>query len=137
MPVHLHLSDNRRYLIYEISEPLTMDELIKAYEQEREYRDALPYTVHSIVDMSQLRRIPANWLTAKAGPGLKHPRSGEMLIVGVSVGIRMIMDMLFKITGYKRMRFFTTRAEADTYMAQLVQATEAAATAEPPAADQP
>ncbi len=124
MPVHLQLSDSQRYLIYEISEPFVLDELMQAYEQERQYRDSLPHTVHSIVDMSQLKRIPANWLTAKAGPGLKHPRSGEILFVGVSVGIQMIVDVVFRITGNKRMKFFNTRAEADAYMAQLVGQSE-------------
>ncbi len=124
MPVHLQLSETQRYLIYEISEPFVLDELMQAYEQERQYRDSLPHTVHSIVDMSQLKRIPANWLTAKAGPGLKHPRSGEILFVGVSVGIQMIVDVVFRITGNKRMKFFNTRAEADAYMAQLIGQSE-------------
>lgn len=126
MPVHLQLSDDQRYLIYTITEPLILDELMHAYQQERSYRDALPHTVHSIVDMSGMRRIPANWLTAKAGPGLTHPRSGEILFVGVSFGIKLILDTLLKITRYQRMKFFQTRAEADAYMAELLESSASA-----------
>lgn len=126
MPVHLQLSDDQRYLIYTITEPLSLDELMIAYQQERGYRDSLPYTVHSIVDMSGVKRIPPNWLTAKAGPGLTHPRSGEILFVGVSFGIKIILDTLMKITRYQRMKFFQTRAEADAYMAELVKRTASA-----------
>ncbi|MBI5666419.1 MAG: hypothetical protein HZC41_00305 [Chloroflexi bacterium] len=126
MPVHLQLSDDQRYLIYTITEPLSLDELMLAYQQERVYRDSLPYTVHSIVDMSGIKRIPANWLTAKAGPGLTHPRSGEILFVGVSFGIKIILDTLMKITRYQRMKFFQTRAEADAYMAELLKRTSPA-----------
>ncbi len=121
MPVHLQLSDDQRYLIYTITEPVALDDLLLAYQQERSLRDSLPHTVHSIVDMSGVKRIPPNWLTAKAGPGLTHPRSGEILFVGVSFGLKIILDMLMKITRYQRMKFFRTRDEADAYMADLVK----------------
>jgi hypothetical protein len=123
MPVHLQLSQDQRYLVYEISEPLNMNELLQAYEKEKQYRDSLPHVVHSIVDMSKMRRIPVNWLTAKAGPGLTHPRSGEMLFVGLSIGIRMIVETILKLMNYKRMRLFSTRQEAEDYMTELITRT--------------
>lgn len=123
MPVHVQLSDDQRYLIYIITEPFKLDDLLLAYQEERRLRDSVPYTLHSITDMSAMKRIPPNWLTAKAGPGLTHPRSGEILIVGVSFGLKMILDMIMKITHSERMKFFTTREEADAYMAELVKHT--------------
>lgn len=123
MPVHLRMSDDQKYLIYEITDPLSMNDLLEAYKQEKTYRDATPYTLHSIVDMSQVRRIPPNWLVAKAGPGLTHPRSGEILFVGISYGLKIIVETILKITKYRRIKFFVTRAEADTYMKALVMRT--------------
>lgn len=120
MPVQVQLSDDQHYLIYEISEPLMMDDLMAAYKREGEIRDSMPHVVHSIVDMSQLRRIPVNWLTAKAGPGLTHPRSGEMLFVGVSVGLKMIVQTIMRIMNYKRMKLFDTREQAEAYMQRLI-----------------
>jgi hypothetical protein len=127
MSVQLHLSEDRRYLIYTITEPFNLDELLLAYTQERSLRDSIPYTLHSITDMSGVKRIPPNWLTAKAGPGLTHPRSGEILIVGVSFGLKIILDTILKITRSQRMKFFRTRAEADAYMADLVKRTPTSA----------
>jgi hypothetical protein len=123
MPVHVQLSDDQRYLIYTITEPFKLDDLMLAYQEERRLRDSVPYTLHSITDMSAMKRIPPNWLTAKAGPGLTHPRSGEILVVGVSFGLKMILDMIMKITHSERMKFFTTREEADAHMAELVERT--------------
>lgn len=123
MPVHVQLSQDKRYLIYEIAEPLNMDDMMRAYQDERHMRDSLPYVIHSIVDISQVKRIPINWLTAKAGPGLTHPRSGEMVFVGLSLGIKTIVETVLRIANYRRMKFFGTRAEAETYMKELVAKT--------------
>jgi len=124
MPVDIHLSEDQTHLVYHMSDPLTMEQLFTAYHQEKEYRDTVPHVLHSIIDMSQLKRIPPNWLFAKAGPGLTHPRSGEMLFVGVSVGIKMILQTILKIVRYERIRFFDTRAEADNYLALMINRTQ-------------
>lgn len=127
MPVQLQLSDDRRYLVYTITEPFKLDDLMLAYQEERRLRDSVPYTLHSITDMSGMKRIPPNWLTAKAGPGFTHPRSGEILIVGVSFGLKIILDTILKITRSQRMKFFLTREQADAYMAELVKRTPTSA----------
>lgn len=123
MPVNIQFSEDRRYIIYTIDDPVKIEDLLESYETEREYRDSVDYVVHSIVDMSDIKRIPPNWLTAKAGPGLTHPRSGEMVLVGISRGLRIIINTIFRITRYNKMKFFDTRAEADAYMQQLIQET--------------
>ena len=120
MPVNVQFSEDRRYIIYTIDDPVKIEDLLESYETEREYRNSVDYVVHSIVDMSDIKRIPPNWLTAKAGPGLTHPHSGEMVFVGISRGLRIILNTIFRITRYNKMKFFDTRAEADAYMQQLV-----------------
>ena len=124
MPVEVRLTDDQTHLVYEMIDPVNMEQLLKAYEQEKIYRDSVADTVHSIVDMSKMKRIPPNWLIAKAGPGLTHPRSGEMLFVGVSVGLKMILGTILKIVRYERIRFFDTRSDAEAYMAVLVNRTQ-------------
>ncbi len=121
MPVHVRLSEDQRHLIYEFEEPLDMQELMEAYKKEKDFRNAAPYTMHSIVDMSGVKRIPPNWLIAKAGPGLTHPRSGQILFVGISYGLKIILQTILKIAQYKRMQIFYTREEAETHMAELVK----------------
>lgn len=112
MPVHVALSDDQTYILYEISDPLKMDELMLAYDEEKKIRDKIPYTLHSVTDMSEIRGIPHNWLTAKSGPGMTHPRSGLITIVGISVGLRIIVNTIFSIVGYRRLKFYATRDEA-------------------------
>jgi hypothetical protein len=120
MPVELKFSDNRRYLIYKITEPFDINDLMRAYEKEREYRDSVDYTLHSITDMSALRRVPPNWLTAKAGPGLTHPRSGSILLVGLTPGYKILLNTITKIMRFNRMQFFNTYAEAEAFMEKLI-----------------
>jgi hypothetical protein len=63
MPVHVRLSADQTHLIYEFEEPLEIQELMEAYIKEKDFRNAVPHTVHSIVDMSSIRRIPPiGWL---------------------------------------------------------------------------
>jgi len=124
MPVSVQLSDDQSHLIYELQDPMKIDDLMEAYDIEKKVRDSIPYTLHSIVDMTQVRRIPRNWLTAKAGPGLTHPRSGYMMIVGISSGLKTIVGIIFKITKYNRIQFFETRDEAETYMTDITQNTQ-------------
>ncbi len=120
VPVNLQISDDQTHLIYEFSDPINMDELVEAYKQERAFRDSIPHVIHSIVDMSQLKRIPANWLVAKAGPGFTHPRAGEIAFVGLSVSLQMIVSTISKLVGYKRLKVFGSRAEAEAYIKALV-----------------
>ncbi|MBZ0291770.1 MAG: hypothetical protein K8L99_04310 [Anaerolineae bacterium] len=120
MPVNVELSENKRYIIYNIIEPLVMEELLDAYKQEKVYRDSIPHVMHSIVDMSQIRKIPREWLTAKSGPGLTHPRSGTMLFVGISPGLNILIRTITKFMRYDRMQFFDTREEAEAYMQELI-----------------
>lgn len=124
MPVDVKLSEDQYYLIYTFTEPLEMKELMEAYKKEKELRDSRPHTVHSIVNLSALSRIPPNWLTAKAGPGLTHPRSGRMAFVGLSYGIRIIIQTILRISRYDRIQFFEKYEDAQAYMDELVQITK-------------
>lgn len=124
MPVNVRLSEDQYYLIYKFTEPLAMQELLEAYKEEKVFRDSLSHTVHAIIDFSGLKRIPPNWLTAKAGPGLTHPRSGRMAFVGLSYGLRIIIQTILKISRYDRIQFFDEYDEAVAYMEELVRKTK-------------
>jgi hypothetical protein len=124
MPVEVQLTPDQTHLLYEMIDPVNMEQLLEAYRQEKIYRDSVSTTLHSIVDMSKMKRIPPNWLVAKAGPGLTHPRSGELLFVGVGVGVKMILSTILKIVRYDRIRFFDTRSDAEAYMSVLSNRTQ-------------
>ncbi|MEQ9030024.1 MAG: hypothetical protein RLP44_15040 [Aggregatilineales bacterium] len=126
MPVEIQFDESQKFIIYTISDPVNIADLYADYKEEKNFRDSVEHTVHSIVDMSAVKRIPPNWLTAKSGPGLTHPHSGQMLFVGLSTGLRIIVNTITKIMRYEKMQVFNTREEADDYMAYLVQQQETA-----------
>jgi hypothetical protein len=121
MPVQLQFSEDKRYIIYTLSDPLDMNELQRVYQQEKAYRDSVEHSVHSIVDMSRVRGIPRNWMTAKSGPGLKHPRSGKMLFVGISPALKTLVSLILDIMRYRRMEFFDTYEAAAARMQELLR----------------
>ena len=126
MPVDIEFSSNKRYIVYTITDPIEMTELFEAYATEKAYRDSVPHTVHSIVDMSRIRRIPPNWLTAKAGPGLTHPRSGYMIFVGLSTGFKMLLQMIMRLMQYNKTEFVETREQANALLNDVLKAEDLA-----------
>lgn len=121
MAIEILFDESKRFIVYNLSDPITLADLYTAYDQEREFRDSVDHTVHSIVDMTNVKRIPPNWLTAKSGPGLSHPHSGQMLFVGLSPGLKIIVSTITKIMRYDKMKVFNTREEADEFMAWLLR----------------
>jgi hypothetical protein len=121
MPVQLAFSESKRYIIYTLTDPLDMNELQRVYQKEKEHRDSVDHTVHSIVDMSRVKGIPRNWLTAKSGPGLSHPRSGKMLFVGISPALKTLVSLILDIMRYRKMEFYNTYAEAEARMQELLR----------------
>jgi hypothetical protein len=125
MPVTVELDYDGYILHYKITDPLDLTDLLKAYDVERELRDATPHVLHSINDFSELRQIPKNWLQARSGPGLKHPRAGEMIFIGLSPGLKIVVDIILKLTRYTRIQNFRTKEEAEPYIQALVETTKA------------
>jgi hypothetical protein len=127
MPVDIQLNPEKRCIIYTLTEPFQLNELFEAYSIEKQYRDNTEHVLHSIVDMSHMKRIPPSWLTAKSGPGFNHPRSGTIIFVGLSVGFKIVIQTILKVIRYDRMKAFDTRAEANEYLdVLLVEATKPA-----------
>lgn len=120
MPINVKFDENNQYVIYEISSPYEMNDLYEAYKKEKEFRDATQNTVHMVVEIAGATNLLSNWLSSKATPGLTHPRSGQMLLVGFSSGLRMAVEVVLQVTRYKGVRFFKTRAEADAHLQTLI-----------------
>lgn len=120
MPISMNLSDDQTHIVYIFKEPFTLKELLDAYKEEKALRDRTPTILHSIVDMSDVRFIPRQWMTAKAGPGFVHPRRGQILMVGISHGLKVIIKTLMRVMRYDRVKFFDTRTEAEAFMTQIL-----------------
>ncbi len=120
MPVDIEFTHDQRLLVYQISDPFEIEEILEAYEKERAFRDSTPNTVHSIVDLSRVTKIPKSWLTAKAGPGFSHPRSGIIILVGLTPGLKIMLRVILRIMKYTRLRYFDTRDEAEAFVRELL-----------------
>ena len=127
MPVQFKIEDDGWIIHYSITDPMDIPELLAAYKQERAHRDATPHLVHSITNMSGVRRIPRNFMSAGSGPGLKHPRSGELIIVGLSPMLSRIIDPILRLARFNRLKVMNTEAEAFTYLRTLIAANQKAA----------
>ncbi len=127
MPVELKIEENGHLIHYTFTDPWEITDLLAAYRKEEEYRNSVNYTVHSLTELSKMRRIPRNWLEARQGPGMKHPRSGEMVIVGVAPGIKIILDTIFKIARYKRVKMMNTAEEGIQYLRTVISHEQAPA----------
>jgi hypothetical protein len=126
MPVKLELTHDGYILHYEIADPFEIEELLEAYKQEKELRDNATHTLHALIDFSQVRKIPKNWLAARHGPGMNHRTSGEMVCVGLTPGLKMLLDIIFRLANYKRIRLFDSLDEAQAHITRLVEQTKAA-----------
>lgn len=124
MPVAINLIEDGYVIHYEFTEPFLIEELLTAYQQELAFRNAAPHTLHSLTDFSKVTGIPKNWLQARSGPGLKHPRSGEMIFVGVRPGLKILLNTILKITRYERIKLFDTPEAAMAYAHQLAEETK-------------
>ena len=120
MPVVLEIVEDGFVLHYTISDPWEVPDLLKAYDDERAHRDSVSHVVHSINDLSTARRIPKNWWSARQGPGLTHPRSGEMVFFGLAPGIKILVDTILKATRYRRVKVFDNADDAWAYVRSLV-----------------
>jgi hypothetical protein len=125
MPVTLELAEDGYVLHYAIVDPWEVSELLELYKKEREYRDSTPHIMHSFTDFSRARRIPKSWWSLKNGPGLTHPRGGEMVFFGLGPGISIIVETILKLTRYKRVKIFTKIQEAQEYTRKLAAKTKA------------
>jgi hypothetical protein len=125
MPVTLELIEDGYVLHYTISDPWESADLMNMYPKELAYRDSTPHVIHSITDLSASRRIPKNWLQLRAGPGINHPRGGEIVLFGLNPGINIIVDTILRATRSTRMRVFKDEAKAWEYIRELAAQAQA------------
>ncbi len=124
MPITLELTEDGYVLHYVIADPWQVPELQELYKKEREYRDSTPHVMHSITDFTNARHIPGNWWSLRNGPGLTHPRGGEMVFFGLAPGVSILVEYILKLTRYRRVKVFKKAEEAQDYMRKLVSKTK-------------
>jgi hypothetical protein len=121
MPVTLDIRENGRVSYYVISDPWTTSELMALYPQDSDHRNSVSYVVHSIMNVSGIKRLPTDVIRARQNaPGLK-PNSGQLVMVGANAFARRTAETIFRLAHYNRARFFDTEEQAWSYLRRMIQ----------------
>jgi hypothetical protein len=132
MPIIQELRENGHILFVKFSDPWTVAELEVRYTEDREIRDVSRFLVHSLVDVTELRYLPSGFIpVARRTPAFTHPKRGEVAVVGASIFVQRIAEVLILVTRAASLKFFRSHDEALVYLRQVIRKEEAAALASP------
>src|SRR5262249_17505630 len=120
MPVELELKENGRVMLWRFSDPWSLVELKPLTLQARDIFQKATFTVHSMADLRQARRVPSGVLSTRQVTTWQHARSGQLVLLGASAFARLMMETVFRIARFDRFRFFEDEAEALAYLRGLI-----------------
>ena len=96
---------------------MTIADLGLAYRADTEYRDSVNLIDHTLVDTTSLKSLPPGILTGRRGaPAMEHPRSGVVVMVGVSNFVRSVVEAGFRVARFKKVKFVATQEEVWAYL---------------------
>ncbi len=116
MPVTLELRESGRVLYYTFTDPWEVGELIALYPQSLAYLRGASNTICTLADVRRARRIPSGLLNLRFGPDWSHPNGGPIVVVGASSLLRTFANIVFRLSGFERTKFFDSEAEAWAYV---------------------
>lgn len=126
MPAVWHPTHDDYAIYLKLSDPLDAKvHVLPIFDQFWQWRDSKPHIIHLLVDAIEMRQVPANWLVLRGSPVFKHPRAGEIVIVGIAPGFHILLDTLMRIVRFKRVKLFSTMREGEEYLNALVERTKA------------
>jgi hypothetical protein len=106
-----------------VTDPWTIEEMDSFYKAERPLFDsAANYKVHTLVDIRKMRTIPRGILRRGSSPNITHRNSGLVAIVGASMFAQSMANTAFRISQFKRARFFKTMEEAHQFLQTAIDA---------------
>jgi hypothetical protein len=132
MPVTLSLQENGRILYWQLTDPWSVSELTSLYPQVEQYFNNANQPIHSLLDFEAAHRLPSNALSARQTPTWNHPQSGQMAIAGSTAFIRGMLELMFRLVQFNRIKFFEHEPDARRYLiSQLENSTTLPSTQEP------
>ena len=120
MPVTFRLEDNQRVMLWRLSDPWTLPELMAYYKEAQTILDGADQAVHSLIDLQQARRMPSGVLKARYTSTWDHPRSGYTVVAGGTPLMSRMLELVFKMTRFERVKFFEDEAEARVFLNELI-----------------
>jgi hypothetical protein len=120
MPVDLEMKENARVMFWRFVDPWSLAELKPLTIQARDILQEATFTVHSFADLRQAHHVPSGVLSTRQVTTWHHPRSGQLVILGASPFIKIMLETIFRIARFDRFRLFDDEAEALAYLRGLI-----------------
>ena len=121
MPVTLESREDGHILYVKMTDPLDLRDMDAKYKEELAFRNTSNFTMHTVVDVSQLKKIPPSVLTvARRSPTLTHPRHGHLALVGAVAFLEALMGALQRIVRFSKIKFCKTEEEAMVYLRKVI-----------------
>jgi hypothetical protein len=122
MPVDFQITQDGWLTRLTITEPWSVEDLLKNFDMGRELRDNSPHKVYTLLDLRGVTSAPPNLLRLRSSPIFAHPNSGYAAVVGANAVARNIIEVFLKVLRRKHVGFFTTETEAMVHLNRLIEA---------------
>jgi hypothetical protein len=120
MPAHLEVKEDDRVLHYTVSEPWTLNDMLELNRQARDVYEAANHKVHVLVNVSAVGNVPPGFVRARSNPDFTHPNAGYIAVVGASLLIRSMSDLILRLARFNRLTFFDTEDAAWAYLHKVM-----------------
>ena len=122
MPVEVKIERDGRAVLTTFLEPLDMHEIVEANDKStREHLQFATKPVHSIIDTTQIRKLPSNMLSNSLSMSRKlHPMVGTMVVVSSNGFINAMSAILSKAPMGKKIVICQSLDEAWTIIDRLL-----------------
>src|SRR5262249_54304126 len=109
MPVELKTCENGHVQHYIVTDPWRVSDFTSLFDEDRAYRDGVPFKVHSLVDLTRSTQAPPPGIIAVrfGSPTLEHPRRGIVVAVGLNKLTRIMSGFVLWAAGMQAENFET------------------------------
>lgn len=121
MPVTMEMQRDGRLMVWKFHHPWTVAEVSAHYDQVKALMDNSPCLIHSLVDLRDMKTIPSGALGLRKTSTWDHPRSGYTVFLGGSAFAQSMINTLFRVVRFERIKFFLTEQDALTYVDSLIK----------------
>ncbi len=126
MPVTITESHNGRVLWITFIDPWTVMQMIDTFGRQREWCAHVQAPGAVIIDLRQSSQVPHDVLRARESPVLKDSKVsciGTIAGHGINHGgelVRVLADVVLRMTRFRNARFFATEADTVSYVEQQI-----------------
>lgn len=126
MPIVNEIREDGHAIYQRYTDPWTLAELVELVARNGQYRDQVPFPIHSVVNIEALRLGPGMDFPIRNLPAFTHPRRGHIAVVGAAPIGRIYLEFIRDMEEHPAMKFFEKEAEAWDYIRAAIRAEQQA-----------